>query len=82
MYLGLVFLTDISCHKNKLASHPDHPLSFVFRLFLAPQLSGYGNWTVVAQMIFTRLSPFAAHIKNAVFLLKYTTLTPKGAPQS
>jgi len=46
MYLGLLFFTDIACHKTVLASYPVPFFSFIFRHFLATQVSRQMSWTV------------------------------------
>jgi len=51
MYLGLVFFTDISCHKTD--THLIPCVSFFLRLsphFPAHQVSRYGDWTVSADV--------------------------------
>jgi hypothetical protein len=47
MYLGLILLTDILCHKAATIFIPCPSLSFQLSHFLTRQVSRYGTWTAV-----------------------------------
>jgi hypothetical protein len=63
MYLGLVFFTDISCHKTDSSLIPCASLFLRLSPFPHPQVSRYGNWTVVSYVC-SRYSTLCATVPS------------------